>query len=292
MIASSLFFAMKVNGKPKKETTRKKFYPIHFHETRRGRGRSCWVKAEKTFASRAKRKRKKEKKRKGKCAYMYEQTLPRQAQAVLTAIMHDIGIHCVDLGHVALQLHFTVLAALPCFVRSRYVRVAATLLSISQARKWFPSLRSLTFEVARDFYVTKQRISISWGVCRLLGCSRRAPSAALRLYCRRLLASPRGLGSQTLEFVPVAQTQFPSEVPLYADLPWKSPCRLQSCHAQGLCSRKETEPSRRPTACGIVDRSMDPEVLTAKGQLPHDEACRSLRTSTVSGRLPTAVTSS
>ena len=35
-------------------------------------------------------------------------------------------------------------------------------------------------EVARDFYVAKQRISTSWGVCRLLGCSR-APSAALRL---------------------------------------------------------------------------------------------------------------
>ena len=33
----------------------------------------------------------------------------------------------------------TLLAALPCFFRSRYVR-AATLLSISQARKWFPSL--------------------------------------------------------------------------------------------------------------------------------------------------------
>ena len=41
---------------------------------------------------------------------------------------------------------------------------------------------------------------------------------------------------------------------------------------------------------------IDPEVLTAKGQVPHvhDEACRSLLTSTVFGRLPTAgrVTSS
>ena len=39
-------------------------------------------------------------------------------------------------------------------------------------------------EIARDFYVTKRRIdSTSWGVCRHLGCSRRAPSssAALRL---------------------------------------------------------------------------------------------------------------
>ena len=36
----------------------------------------------------------------------------------------------------------TLLAALTCFFHSRYVR-AATLLSISQARKWFPSLWSL-----------------------------------------------------------------------------------------------------------------------------------------------------
>ena len=45
---------------------------------------------------------------------------------------------------------------------------------------------------------------------------------------------------------------------------------------------KQSLPAGRPTACTIVDRSMDPEVLTAKGQLPHvhddREACRSLRT--------------
>ena len=33
-------------------------------------------------------------------------------------------------------------------------------------------------------------------------------------------------------------------------------------------------------------------MLTAKGQVPHDEACRSLGTSTVFGPLPTAGTSS
>ena len=73
---------------------------------------------------------------------MREQTLPRQAQVVLTAKMHAVGIRCVDLGDVALQLHFTCSASLLCFFRSRYVR-AATLLSISQARTWFQSLRSL-----------------------------------------------------------------------------------------------------------------------------------------------------
>ena len=47
----------------KKETRRKNLGPLHSHETRRGRGRSCLVKADKKFASRAKRKRKKEKER-------------------------------------------------------------------------------------------------------------------------------------------------------------------------------------------------------------------------------------
>ena len=44
----------------------------------------------------------KEKKKKGKCAYMCEQTLPRQDKVILTATMHDVGIRCVDLGLVAL----------------------------------------------------------------------------------------------------------------------------------------------------------------------------------------------
>ena len=43
---------------------------------------------------------------------MCEQTLPRQAQVVLTATMHDVGINCVNLGHVELQLHFTCSATL------------------------------------------------------------------------------------------------------------------------------------------------------------------------------------
>ena len=82
-----------------------------------------------------------------------------------------------DHGHVALQLH--LLATLPCFFRSRYVR-AATCCRFHRQKKWFPSLQSLNVEVARDFYVAKHRIRTSWGVCRLLGCSR-PPSAALQL---------------------------------------------------------------------------------------------------------------
>ena len=37
--------------------------------------------------------------------------LRRQAQVILTATMHDFGIHCVDLGLVALP-HFTCSATL------------------------------------------------------------------------------------------------------------------------------------------------------------------------------------
>ena len=46
----------------RKETTRKNLGPLHSHEIRRGRVRS--FKADKKFASGAKRKRKKEKERK------------------------------------------------------------------------------------------------------------------------------------------------------------------------------------------------------------------------------------
>ena len=38
-------------------------------------------------------------------------------------------------------------------------------------------------------------------------------------------------------------------LPLHAKFPSKSPCRLQSCHAQELCSTLETKPSRKATAC-------------------------------------------
>ena len=43
--------------------TGKKLGPLHSHETLRGRGWSCWLKADKKFASRAKRKKKEKKKK-------------------------------------------------------------------------------------------------------------------------------------------------------------------------------------------------------------------------------------
>ena len=79
------------------------------------------VKADKKFASRAKRKRKKEKKKKGKCAYMCEQILPRQAQVILSATMHDVGIRCVDLGLVVLPTALYLQRKLVSFVRGTCV---------------------------------------------------------------------------------------------------------------------------------------------------------------------------
>ena len=109
--------------------------------------------------------------------------------------------------------------------------------------------------------------------------------------CPQLLASPRGIKlllrtcrSNSVSFHFTTQT-FPEKVLVFSNH------ALLKSFAQ---STQETEPSRRPTACTsrIVHRSMDPEVPTAKGQVPHDEACRSLRTATVFVRLPTAVITS
>ena len=79
MIASSFFFWQWKSIESKKKKSRKKLGPLHSHETRRGSGRRCWVKADKKFSSGAK-KGKKEKKKKQKCVYMCKQScIPRQA---------------------------------------------------------------------------------------------------------------------------------------------------------------------------------------------------------------------
>ena len=75
------------------------------------------------------------------CAYMCEQTLPRQAQAVTTATMHDVGIPLVDLGLVVLPTALYLQRYLVSFVRGTCV--LRIFCSISQTRKWFPSLWSL-----------------------------------------------------------------------------------------------------------------------------------------------------
>ena len=78
----------------------------------------------------------------------------------------------------------------------------------------------LKIEVARDLYVSKQRISIFWGVCRLLGCSRRAPSAVLRLLTVRLRMNCIASRNQTFASYLNLSLKL-SVLPLHADLPWK-----------------------------------------------------------------------
>ena len=100
---------------------------------------------------------------------MCEQTLPRQAQVVLTATMHDVGINCVNLGHVELQVHFTCSATL---FLSFEVRACCDFAVDFASKKMVSVVAIFKIEVALDSYVTKQRTSTSWGVCLLLGCSR------------------------------------------------------------------------------------------------------------------------
>ena len=60
--------------------------------------------------------------------------------------------------------------------------------------------------------MTEQRISTSWGVCRLLGCSRRAPSATLRLPTVACIAAR----NQTFASYLSLKLSF---LPFHADLP-------------------------------------------------------------------------
>ena len=186
---------------------------------------------------------------------MCEQTLPRQAQVVLTALF----------------LSFEVRASCDSavdFTSKKVVSVVAI----------------FKIEVARDFYATKQRISTSWGV-RLLtsrvlqeGSLRRVTVADGCLH-RHAESNFRFVDLPACRSNPVSfhftQT-FPEKVLVVSN---------QAMFNSFVRRKKHSLPDVRRTACRIVDRSGFGEVLTAKGQLPHDEACRSLRTSTVFGRL-------
>ena len=106
-----------------KETTRKKLGPLHSQWTLRGRDKSCWIKADKSLHVEPNLK-------KGKMCLLGTTTCTMLESAVLTWTWACCASNC------------TLLVALPCFFRSRYVR-DATLLSISQVRKWPPWLWSL-----------------------------------------------------------------------------------------------------------------------------------------------------
>ena len=131
---------------------------------------------------------------------------PRQAQAILTATMHHVDM---TLGLLRFQLHFTCNAIL---FLSFEVRACCDSAVDFTDKKVVSVVVIFKIEVARDFYLPEQRISTSWGICRLLGCSRRAASAALR--CWRLHRRAESNASYlSLKL---------SVLPLHAGLPWKS----------------------------------------------------------------------
>ena len=99
---------------------------------------------------------------------LHEQTLPRQGQVILTATMQDVGIRSVDLrGMLRFQLHCTCSTT---FILSFEVRACCDSAVDFTRKKVVSTVLIFKIDVARDFYVTKQRISTFWGICRLLGC--------------------------------------------------------------------------------------------------------------------------
>ena len=105
------------------------------------------------------------------------------------------------------QLHFTCNASLFLLIevwRACVLRLCKKVVSVVVIYK---------IEIARDFYVIRQRISTSWDVCRLLGCSSRAPSAALLL---------------TVASITARNQIFPSEVSLSPRLERSSTSRTPS----------------------------------------------------------------
>ena len=142
---------------------------------------------------------------------------PRQAQAILTATMHDAGIRCVDmtLGLLRFQLYSMHTCSGTLFL-SFEVRACCDSAVDFTGRKVVSVVVIFKIEVACDFYVPKQRISASWGVCRLFGCSRKAPSAALRLLAHDWSC----IAARNQTFASYLSLKL-SVLPLQADLSWK-----------------------------------------------------------------------
>ena len=299
----------------------------HFisHETLRGRGRSCWIKADKKFANRSKRETWKE-----KCAYMCEQTWHHHGRLkqfwLQQCTMLESAVLTWPWACCALQLHFTCSATL---FLSFEVRACCDSAVDFTSKK----VVSVVVILKSKSPVISTCLSKESALAAALGClstSRLLEESSLHRVtvadCA-LAHELHRLAESNFRFVPqpVAQTQCPSTSRRPS---LKSPCRFQSCPAQELFFnvRNRAFPGRirfvpksrtRSDGSGRVGRSIwrfcrfcltqnrwssaptdvrlhvgsSTEVVTATGQVPHDEACRSLRTPTVFGRLPTAGTS-
>ena len=133
---------------------------------------------------------------------MREQTLPRQAQVVLTATKHAVGIRCVDLGHVVLQLHFTCSTLLLSFE----VRACCDSAVDFTGKKVVSVVAIFKIEVGHDFYVTRQRIM------HFLGCFSTSRELEESSLCRFTVADGclHRRAESNFRFIPVAQTQLVS----------------------------------------------------------------------------------
>ena len=146
--------------------------------------------------------------------------------------MHDVEIHCVHFGLVAFPTALYLQCYLVSFVRGR----STCVLRLSCRFHWQES----GFRRC-DLLKSKSPVTSTWlskesalpGGMFVDFSVARGELPPPRYSCRRLLASPRAKRIQT--FASNLSLKL-SVLPLHADLPFKSPCRLQSCPAQ------ETEP--------------------------------------------------
>ena len=194
--------------------------------------------ADKKFASWAKKKkRKKEKKKKGK---LHLHMWADFATAAASSNFDCNNARCWNplcWPWACCASNCTLLAALPCFFRSTYVR-ATTLLSIPQARKWFPSLWSLKSKSPVISTWLSKESALPGGLVA------RGELPPPRYGCRRLLASPRAKRIQTF-------ASYLSLLPLHADLPWK----VLVVSNRALLKKQSLQ--RRPTAAAYAGSSID-----------------------------------
>ena len=130
----------------------------------------------------------------------------KQAQGILIATMHDVGIRCVDLRHVALP---TALYLQCGPVLSTEVR-ACCVLYCRLHRHWQESgfrRYDLEIEVARDFSVTQQGISLSLGVSLTSRVLKESFPRRASYGCRRLLLHRHAKPNFRFGGIIFAQTQ-------------------------------------------------------------------------------------
>ena len=146
----------------------------------------------------------------------------KQAQAIIltaTCTMHDVGIRCVDLGHVTFPTALYLQRFLVSFNRGvlrlccRFTGKTVVSIDVMRSCPWF-----------QRYSPKNVNIGTSWSVCQLLGCWKRAArSAAAPLLTVACIAA----WNQTFTSEVYHCRSGSSVLPLHADLPCKNLRRLQ-----------------------------------------------------------------